>query len=259
MVANLTLTTCWYNFKNKFTPEIYQKWISNFINYVENFNLVIYTDKNSIDIFKNFDLSDKVKIVVYEKEDWELHPLDSKLEKSYQKNKYLNRMVQKEVIMLWLQKTYFVKKTIEEKYFETEFYGWCDIGYFRDSTSKNWHSSNSLQKISKDKINYILVESNTINILKREKEKRKLSFEELRTMIPPDQVSIAGGFFIGTRQICIDWYNKFNETLNYYLDKDWLVKDDQIIILDNYLEGKFPFNLIDSGRQEWFYFIHYLG
>jgi len=255
MNIRLTLSTCWYNFKNKYTKDVYKEWAGNLLNYVDNFNLVVYVDKNSFEFFDNFKLSEKVKLVIYDIENWETYKYSDKLEKSYQKNKYLNHMVQKEVVMLWLQKTYFVKKTIEEKYFETEYYGWCDIGYFRDSTSKNWPSNNSLEKLDRNKINYILVESAIINKLKRGKV---LNFEDLRTKIPPDQVSIAGGFFIGTKELSLKWYSKFDNTLIHYLDNEWLVKDDQIIILDNYLEGLFPINLIDSGKRYWFYFIDYL-
>ena len=37
--------------------------------------------------------------------------------------------------MLWCEKISFVKKTIEKNYFNTDWYGWCDIGYFRESNN----------------------------------------------------------------------------------------------------------------------------
>ena len=44
----LTLSTCWYNLRSKFTSTQYLLWIQNFLSIVNTFNLVIYTDKNGI-------------------------------------------------------------------------------------------------------------------------------------------------------------------------------------------------------------------
>ena len=43
----LTLSTCWYNLKSKFTSKVYINWIKNLLSIVNNFKLVIYTDVES--------------------------------------------------------------------------------------------------------------------------------------------------------------------------------------------------------------------
>ena len=46
------------------------------------------------------------------------------------KNKYLPN-VSYELQMIWNEKVNFVRESIENKYFDSEYYSWCDIGYFR--------------------------------------------------------------------------------------------------------------------------------
>jgi hypothetical protein len=46
-----------------------------------------------------------------------------------------------ELNMLWSEKIAFVQETIRNHYFDTEYYGWCDIGYFRNRQADT-HTSN---------------------------------------------------------------------------------------------------------------------
>jgi hypothetical protein len=67
--------------------------------------------------------------------------------------------------MLWCEKIPLVKETIENKYFDTELYGWCDIGYFRNRHNdlntnqlSNWANSDKVESlIDKTKIVYACV------------------------------------------------------------------------------------------------------
>ena len=61
--------------------------------------------------------------------------------------------------MLWSEKVWFVSETLHNKYFDTEFYGWCDIGYFRNSSSdlntnilSNWPNTSTIEMLNKSKI-----------------------------------------------------------------------------------------------------------
>ena len=44
-MINITFSTCWYNFKAKFPSQVYLEWIDNMLTNVNNYYLVIYTDK----------------------------------------------------------------------------------------------------------------------------------------------------------------------------------------------------------------------
>ena len=258
----LTLSTCWYTFKNKHNTGKYIEWMKNFLNYVDNFNLIIYTNKNSVDIFKNFNLSDRVKIVILEKEDWDLIQYEEQLLNNFERNICLKNQLSFEVWLVYLQKTYLVKKTIKDNHFDTKFYGWCDIGYFRNTTAKDWATSRSLNKLSYEKINYCLMKNLFIDKLRFFLNQKNSTIDKVRRRIPPNQQSIAGGFFIGNKGKCLEWSGFFDTTLMYYLDNDLLIKDDQIIILDCVLQKERFFNLVNSSRKpferKWTYFCHYL-
>ena len=80
--------------------------------------------------------------------------------------------------------------------------------------------------------------------------------------IPPDQISIAGGFFI-LHKDKIDWWKKtFNDKLQLYFKHNYLVKDDQIIIIDCILSNIKNFQLTrenDARYDNWFLFQRFLS
>ena len=81
--------------------------------------------------------------------------------------------------------------------------------------------------------------------------------------IPPQQISIAGGFFISHHSKIAGWRNLFDTKLQLYFHYDYLVKDDQIIIIDCILSEPQRFELIqepaESKANEWFQFRRFLG
>ncbi len=51
-MANITFSTCWYNFKAKFPSTTYQQWINNMLSNVNNYFLIIYTDEEGYSFFR---------------------------------------------------------------------------------------------------------------------------------------------------------------------------------------------------------------
>jgi hypothetical protein len=197
--------------------------------------------------------------------------------------------------MLWCEKIAFVKETSEnwQKYFgnctlsedaNIDYYGWCDIGYFRNRSIdlntaflSNWgksmkdschslhsHSlhSHSLHSHSlhKDKIHYACINNSNgyiSTLVKMINNKNALGLPI--QPIPPYQNSIAGGFFILHRENIDWWFQTFDAKLRLYLMNNYLVKDDQIILadcifsLDN--QNKFMlFRENDDRYDNWFMF-----
>ena len=109
--------------------------------------------------------------------------------------------------MLWAEKISFVKETIDKKYFDSEFYGWCDIGYFRNRTGEytdtntseliSWPDLDKIKKLDENKIVYACINNNDnyINYLAKI-IKIKNDHGLPSTPIPSFQNYIAGGFFI---------------------------------------------------------------
>ena len=52
---SITFSSCFYIIKSKFDPSVYIEWMTNFISIVSHFNLVIYTDENSIKYSEELD------------------------------------------------------------------------------------------------------------------------------------------------------------------------------------------------------------
>jgi len=182
----------------------------------------------------------KIKVIIKPFEKFYNYKYKDFWVENHKKNFLLNNRSCWELNMLWSEKISFVKETIERKYFNTEFYGWCDIGYFRNrnndtNTSQliNWPDSNKINQLDKHKVIYSCInnDDNFLNeLIKiiRNKNENGLPINP----IPPFQNSIAGGFFILHKNIINWWFNTFDNKLKKYIHYNYLVKDDQIILAD---------------------------
>ena len=159
----------------------------------------------------------------------------------------------------------FVKETSERKYYDTEFYGWCDIGYFRNRDGdihtthlKNWCSSDKINQLDKTKIYYACINNDNIYLNYLSKMINKKNPYGLPVNpIPPIQQSVSGGFFI-LHKDKIDWWSTtYNNKLELYLKHNYLVKDDQIILADCVFSNVDHFSLFRENVQKldnWFMF-----
>lgn len=164
-----------------------------------------------------------------------------------------------------VRKNWFVKETIERKYFDTEFYGWCDIGYFRnrpcDLDTKylsRWPNRLKILSLDKTLIHYGCVNNNDnyVNYLYTLINKTNQNGLPIEP-IPPQQNTIAGGFFI-IHKDKVDWWSiTYNLKLKLYLMNSYLVKDDQTILLDCIFSQQKHFSLsreISLNYDNWFMF-----
>ena len=267
----ITFSSCFYIIKSKFDPSIYINWMNNFISMVKHFNLVIYTDEN---VVKYIDTkgNPRIKVIIKPLENFYHYEKKESWIKNHEKNEYLNSMINWEVNMLWNEKIWFTKETIERKYFETEFYGWCDIGYFRNRSNDlhtsrldNWCNPSNPSLIgklekNKNKIMYACI-NNDFNFLKwlHQLVNNKSEIGLPLQPIPPTQVSIAGGFFVLHKNKITWWVETYDSLLKKYFEHDYLVKDDQIIlancILDDNLREHFTlFTESNPAFDNWFMF-----
>jgi hypothetical protein len=259
----ITFSSCFYIIKSKFDPSIYIQWMNNFISIVNKFNLVIYTDENSCR-YINTNGNPKIKIIIKPLEEFYNYKYKDYWIENHKKNTLLNDKSSWELNMLWSEKIWFVNETIERKYFDTEFYGWCDIGYFRNRNDDihtknllNWSNDEKIMKLDKNKICYGCINNDNgyMNYLLKiisNKNHIGLPLEE----IPSKQNSISGGFFI-IHKDKIDWWTKtYNSKLELYFKNNYLVKDDQIILVDCILSNLHNFLLFRENLKldNWFMF-----
>jgi hypothetical protein len=260
---SITFSSCFYIIKSKFDPKIYIEWMTYFISIVNNFNLVIYSDENSFK-YINTQNNPKIKIIIKPFEDFYNYKYKDYWITNHEKNSLLNNVVDWKVNMLWNEKVWFVNETIQNKYFETDFYGWCDIGYFRNRPNdfntihlKNWAHNSTIQKLNPNTIHYASINNDkqfTNNLYKLINNKNSVGLPLKE--IPHNQNSIAGGFFI-IHKNKIDWWSKtLDNKLESYFKNNYLVKDDQIILVDCIFSDIKNFTLYNENTNydNWFMF-----
>jgi hypothetical protein len=246
--------------------------MNNLISITNNFNLVIYTDEKS-SVFINTYNKPNIKVIIKPIECFITYRFKHNWILNHQKNNMLNHNsftsfnTSWELNMLWSEKISFVKDAYENKYFDTKWYGWCDIGYFRwgnNLTPKEiskWPSKDKINLLDKNKIYYGRPGNNkSLNMLFKiimNKNKNNMPI----IPIPPEQESIDGGFFLSHKDK-IEWWNTtYYNRLNDYFNYEYLVKDDQIIIIDCIINNLTNFKLIEEQnplKDRWFVFQSFL-
>ena len=240
---NITFSTCWYQFKAKFDFSVYAPWIRNMLSNVHAYNLVIYTDEAGRAVF-DFDayaaVNPRIRVVIKPFESFRNYALKDLWISNHEKNALLNKWVDWRVNALWSEKVHFVHETVTQKYFDTEYYGWCDIGYFRGRTGgpmrdlpmsqlRGWPNPDKIAVLNPDKIYYGCV-NNDWNQIE----------QCIRTINDPDQTHgldmrlnfIAGGFFMLHKTKAEWWAVTYDAKLHKHLSRGRTVKDDQQIITD---------------------------
>ena len=86
---SITFSSCFYIMDSKFGYEKYIEWMRNFISIVNNFNLVIYTDENTI---KYIDTKNnpKIKLVIKPFEEFHNYKYKDFWIENHKKNSLLN-------------------------------------------------------------------------------------------------------------------------------------------------------------------------
>jgi hypothetical protein len=259
----ITFSTCFYILKSKFDANQYCVWAENFIKIANNFNFVIYTDEYSSKFINTLG-KPNIKIVLKPVEQFHNYKYKDYWTKNHAKNDLLNKRVEWQVNMLWSEKVWFVNETVRNAYFDTDYYGYCDIGYFRNRPDdlhtnflSKWPSEDKILQLDKTKIHYGRVnnDNNYMNAMYRmvnNKNERGLP----STRIPAAQVSFAGGFFLLHRDKIDWWAETYDARLKLYFENDYLVKDDQMVIIDCILSDIKNFALHEElGRYDnWFMF-----
>jgi len=242
----VTLSTCWYILKSKFDSKTYSVWIKNILSIVNNFNLVIYTDIKSLkQIFTLIDVSNnKIKIIIKSFKDFYTYKYKEYWIRNHKNsNLNLHGYTDWKLNMLWNEKVFFVNETISHKYFDTMYYGWCDIGYFRNRKNdldtkylSEWPNNNKLLNgyFNNNYIHYGCVENNKITYQNLSNEINNHYSNKLTNQpsLQLEKCCFAGGFFILKRELINIYVNLHDEKLIYYFDNNFVIKDDQTILMD---------------------------
>ena len=291
---NITFSSCLYQLKNRHGIEKHMEWFRDFMKVVNRFYLVIYTSENEYPVIRNeiSGLDDnaqrKIKVIIKPFTEFQNY----KHERFWRSNNEREESKLKDIAdwrlsMLWCEKTNFVRETIEKQYFDTEYYGWCDIGYFRDTLSastatatpashttirEQWPNPAIVRRLHKDKVYY------GCNVQPKYMEKATKwmvqhfhpSNIDSTTGVPrdlyrPDAHYFSGGFYITGREKALWWNDTFQCALEKYINAGAFLKDDQHIIAYCVFRGPRDANFrivysSDNNRDEnaWFIFRDFL-
>ena len=265
---SITFSTAWYILQAKFDPDVYATWIYNMISCVHNYNLVIYADEIGMqflkDRFSEYLINPHIKIVLKPLESFYNYKYKDQWIQNHKNNHYLNGRTEWKLHMLWAEKVHFVDETCKQQYFDTDFYGWCDIGYFRDCPCPDFPSCNKIEALNPKKIYYACVNNNHKQMNSLMKMVNNKNRDGLPMVpLPPQQISVAAGFFIVHRDRSDEWKNTFDKRLHSYFKCGYFVKDDQIIVIDCIFSDLKSFCFVrepdnHNSSTIWFLFQRYL-
>ena len=250
--VNITFSSCLYGMKNRHGYEKHLNWFRDFIRVVNRFYLVIYTGETEYSVICDEvrklgeDTQRKIKVIL--KPFSEFH--NSKHERFWTDNNArpeckLADIADWRLNMLWCEKTHFVRETIEKQYFDTEYYGWCDVGYFRDTLSsgsayrericEDWPNPDKINRLRKDKVYYGCNISTSNLYIGYTYYTRHFNNADPETGIPRESYPrrahmLSGGFYITGREKALWWCSRFQEILELYIANNAIIQDDQHII-----------------------------
>ena len=243
----ITFITCWYEMKSKFSSNHYLIWIKNLLSIVKNFNLVIYTDEKSyislLPLIKN---NERIKIIIKPITDFYTYKYKENWIKNHESSTMeLHRQTDWQLNMLWNEKVFFIENAIKNRYFNSLYYGWCDIGYFRNGPDdlhtkylSQWPNKIKLLQnpFSKKAIHYGCVQNDPNNYTSLFNDiMNHYNNNSLPKSAPTNKygaICFAGGFFILKPELIHHYAQLYDEKLKYYFNNNYFIKDDQMIIMD---------------------------
>jgi len=262
----IVFSTAWYQFKTKYDYSTYYEWIDNFLSNVHCFYLVIYSDEASSKVLEKYQENPRIQLIILPYTEFHQYRYHQYWIKNYDKNNLLKDCTDWKVNMLWCEKIFFVQRTIQNQYFgeNINMYGWCDVGYFRNRNCdlpmellRDWPNPEKIQSLDTSKIHYALVSRDhsflrDLELCILDKNEKGLP----KNPIIPSQKSIAGGFFICHKNRISWWAETFDTKVQLYFENDYLVKDDQMIIVDCYFNNNESFCLYSENNvlDNWFMF-----
>jgi hypothetical protein len=179
----------------------------------------------------------------------------------------LHKIIDWKLNMLWNEKPFLVNEVIKYKYFNTTYYGWCDIGYFRNGTDdlntrflKKWPSHNKFLNppFNQNVIHYGLVQHNinTYNELVNDIKKHYKQNIKSQPTNKFSEICFSGGFFVSKPEMIDNYCLLYDQKLNYYFHNNFFIKDDQVIVMDIIINNPYLFYIHTENNRfnNWFMF-----
>lgn len=241
MNKTVTVVTCYYKVKSKYTFDKYNTWINKFLSNIK-CNIIIFTSSDLVEYFESFKIyNENIFIIVKELYDLDIYKKyiniwDEQWNMDNQKN-----IRTKYTYIIWNSKVNFLKDAIELNPFNSDKFIWNDIGVIRDNKYINiLKYYPDYNQISVGKIDIILLNYFDPN------EKTKF-FQ--------DKIYFAGGIFGSDVNTLLKYHSLYYAKFDEYIINNKFIGCDQQLISSIYLENMDMFNTIKS--YDWFYMLRY--
>jgi glycosyltransferase involved in cell wall biosynthesis len=240
---------------------------SNYINWMQNIckipcNLVVFTSVEIAPFIKEMRGKLHTQIIV---RDFSSFKITSPEMQSFWKKQYTNDPEKKihspELYAVWAMKQECVMLAIENNYFSSDWFVWCDIGIQRESSTQQYYMNfpNQVAKLCEPgRISFLEVDRIPDNFV----EDWKHSIVPFRW--PAPNVTLGGGCIAGDIEAWKDFSTAYVSMLAKFEERGWFAGKDQIVYFAMCMEKvtRKPFRLFFPayGRiDHWMVFPVILG
>ncbi len=248
-----TIVTAYYQIPSKASPAIYHSWLKNMLKTIVT-PMVIFGDDTSLPILKEARGILPAVFIRLPLNEFYMTRFQTYWIKDYQRDHERNVGHNPYLYMIWNEKPKFVQRAIDLNPFKTEWFVWCDIGCFRDSTTvtKYAHFPNTSKL---DSTQFYLLNLNPFTDHERTIQPNGLppSFQYL------DRVG--GGLLVGTRFSWTKFNQYYDEILAKFMALDRFCGKDQSIMATLAIMHPELVTLVSpakDGDNPWFYLQRWL-
>lgn len=244
---NTTFVTAYYDIPNKFkTSTVYMEWMQNFLGFVGNMNVVVFSTGNALEQIKTWIHSERIHCIDLPFEHFTTFQFQQALE--HQKNIDPEKDIHTvELYMIWNEKPFFVQKAIQLNLFDSTHYCWFDIGMIRDSrlctvmiSFPNQQALDYLANLKK--MVCIGIELDNLSLFK-DRDSKSISRINRQGHL---YHTIAGGFLFGEKEQYQSYILKYLELFKQYIDENIFVGKDQNLIANLIVNHPEQYIILDT-------------
>ena len=241
----------WENYEQSYGT--YLSWMANLLFF--DINIVIYTEEKFkeyiIEIRKLIDPDLKKTIIVVDTlENLQSHKLFYEKTKNLMESEEFKKTIYFQVPemtkplynTLIFNKLYFIKNSIDKKYFDSDFFIWCDAGVLRDDVPIIRNNFPKLEKINNgfnDKITFFSHETDFV-------------IKDRPNHILSQYRYIHGGcFFVPNNKKIDTLIEKFNFLIDYYLNFGFIGAEEKYLDFC-FLDDFENYNIVKSDWRQYF-------
>ena len=251
-----TVVTAIYPIKSKFSILKYLEWGNTFLKLES--PIVLFTEENLVEDIKRLRGNKPIQIIVIpfdELDTWKLYKDKWVEHHTFDPERNIHTP---ELYAIWAQKAFFVEKAIQQNFFNTEHFFWCDFGAFRNPNISQSILA-SFPTIDKFPKNILLLQS-IGDLLEEDILCKEDGIPGIKEWHSGKNDRLVGGLWGGDIIACLNWKAAYQKMLEIYFKIGRFAGKDQNVMLSSYLQNPELAIVVKPTKLDidcWFHF-HYL-